>query len=377
MVHRQPIRRRDWLRMLTATAAILGTADFVEAASPTGSQIHRIDLTDIDGRPAAITAMAVSPSAGWICVGTADDRLQLIDAASMEIAGAIVAHRDRIRSVCFSPDGDRIASVGNDGQLIVWAVDKIRGLRRVQVIGQTPSLARVAFSPDGGRIIAVGFTNAVYVLGRNGNASGQMTCSHTDMRGLTHDVHGRLIVAGRAGRAGRGGGGAVHVFDRDGTDPPRPSESFAKPSMPRLTNISLPSGAAVGLDAGSDVGDHEIRQCRTNPGTINDVATLPSDGRLVCVCDRGIVSQYDGAGNAVDIRLRIGTGRLFAVEPIDSHRVAVAGSDDVIRVVDLSSRRLTQSLRGHHGSVVDLAMMDGRLISAGYDATVRTWRLDR
>ncbi|GAF76614.1 unnamed protein product, partial [marine sediment metagenome] len=53
------------------------------------------------------------------------------------------------------------------------------------------------------------------------------------------------------------------------------------------------------------------------------------------------------------------------------------GSDNVIRVWDTDTRRETGHLIGHTGSVATLAWAPAAklLISAGFDTTVRLWRL--
>ena len=308
---------------------------------------ERLDLFDRGGAPTAITAMAVDPRRGLIVVGTEDDNLQWIDAASMQTIGRIRGHRDRIRHLCFSPDGDRVASVGNDGCLQIWRVDEIDGaarLQRGQLISGTPALARVAFEPTASgagtsRLIAVGFTEQIFRLGRNGSSTRPLRCEHGDLRAVAHDSRGRMFVGGR--------GGTVHVY----------------PGQTQRT---------VAVSMKSRSGGEQSR-CQTNSGAINDLAVMPSSGGVVCVCDHGTVAWYDTDDNRVTTRIAIGCGRLFAIEPIDSHRVAVAGSDDTIRIVDFSREKVTRKLKGHHGSVVDLAMIRGRLVSAGYDATVRVW----
>lgn len=349
--------------MLTLTLLVGGIAcaDMIVAAPPPPrivSQVAKLDITGLQGRPTAVTAMAASEASGLICIGTQDDRLHLIDVKTLKIVAQTAGHRDRIRSVCFSPDGQQVVSVGNDGRLQVWKISsaglnraistsEVRPattISRTQTMDRTPALARVAFSPSGENIIAVGFTKKIYVLGRNGNPSGRLACSNMDLRAVTHDSQGRLIVAGQ--------GGAVHVYSDD-----------------QMIPVGINTSASRLHDH-----DHEICRCQTNPGSINDVASLPGNGRIVCVCDEGIVSQYDSAGNEVDGRVGISKGRLFAVEPLNSHTVAVAGSDDTIRIVDLAERRITESLVGHRGSIVDLAIVDGKLISAGFDATIRVWR---
>ena len=358
----------------------------------TAEEIGRVDLVNDQGRSVAVTAMAVDPGRGLIVVGTDDNHLQWIDAASMQTIGRTRAHRDRIRSVCVGRQSadervaDQIASVGNDGRLQLWTIagrGRATRLIRSQVIPGAPALARVAFAPDGAELDAVGFSKTIYRIrrrgekrrgdsgdsdsGRSGGASRLVSPTH-DLRAIAHDEAGRLYVAGR--------GGDVHVY------PATPDSTPRKPAAAQTTVSVAETRLRTGEESSPSSMDGEIgrpatacRHCRTNPGAINDLAVMPSSGRVVCVCDGGLLSVYDAGRNEVSQRIEIGRGRLFAVEPIDSHRVAVAGSDDAIRIVDLSIGRVVDRWTGHHGSIAELAMADGVMISAGYDATVRKWRI--
>jgi WD40 repeat protein len=55
--------------------------------------------------------------------------------------------------------------------------------------------------------------------------------------------------------------------------------------------------------------------------------------------------------------------------------LATGGSDNVIRLWDLSSRTQVGQLSDHEGSVVALASDGEVLVSGGYDTTIRIWDL--
>jgi WD40 repeat protein len=67
--------------------------------------------------------------------------------------------------------------------------------------------------------------------------------------------------------------------------------------------------------------------------------------------------------------------KLFTVAGIDKTTIAVAGSDNRIRLVDCSSGEITARLDGHQGSISSLVFCDGSLYSGGFDATVRKWKV--
>jgi WD40 repeat protein len=56
-------------------------------------------------------------------------------------------------------------------------------------------------------------------------------------------------------------------------------------------------------------------------------------------------------------------------------QLATAGSDNLVHIWDLNTRTKIAELAGHTGTVAVLACHQDLLVSAGFDTTVRTWKL--
>ena len=69
------------------------------------------------------------------------------------------------------------------------------------------------------------------------------------------------------------------------------------------------------------------------------------------------------------------TGKLFAVAILNRQLIAVAGSDNMIRIVNTDDGTVIRKLDGHAGSVSTLASSGGVLFSGGYDASLRRWSI--
>ena len=303
--------------------------------APVQSPVSVLTIRDESGTSHPIEAMATSPDGQFMCVATDDNRLHLIRTDSRETIDVAEAHRDRIRSVAFSPRGDRVASVGNDGRLAVWSIG--RGLQPVQTMARTPALAKVVYMPDGRSLLAVGFIDRMYRIGRRHSPGETRRLRCGDMRSVDVSESGEIAVAGRRG--------TLHLFNRDGR-----------------------------------------MQVRTlEQGSINAVKFLPGSQRLVTASDDGCVAVYDVATDRILDHIHLDHGRLFALAVLGSDAVAVAGSDDAIRLIDLSGGRVQAELRGHRGSIVSLQNLATggsspdtaaqQLVSAGYDGTLRFWNL--
>ena len=61
-------------------------------------------------------------------------------------------HGSAVRSVCFSPNGKRLASAGTDGTVKVW--DAETGQEKLIFTGHTSEVRSVCFSPDSKRIVS-------------------------------------------------------------------------------------------------------------------------------------------------------------------------------------------------------------------------------
>lgn len=76
--------------------------------------------------------------------------LNLWDSDTGELIHSLTAHAGSVASVEFSPDGTRMASVGNDDLVIIW--DAISGRDIITLRGHEANVVDVAFSPDGNQI---------------------------------------------------------------------------------------------------------------------------------------------------------------------------------------------------------------------------------
>ena len=73
----------------------------------------------------------------------------------------------------------------------------------------------------------------------------------------------------------------------------------------------------------------------------------------------------------------IGGGKLMGLCQLDNHLLAIAGSDNSIRIFSDVDKRVLVKLVGHDGSVGVLRRTASHIISGSFDTTIRVWDIDR
>lgn len=278
--------------------------------------------------PVVVTAIATDPTGELLAVAGDDHQIRILRVSNFATVETLRGHRDVIRTLAFDPAGTKLVSAGNDGQLIVW--DRGERFRRLQTMSGTPAIARVCFSPGGDEMAAVGFDHAVYLLGKSTRRP-KINCKCGDLRAVTYREDGNIMaVAGRSGD--------LHLFD---------------------------------LGTGDGVGTFSLHR-----GRIHDVVFHRQSNVAVCVAEDGAVTVFDTQARKTLHRIDVTTGKLFTAAIINSQLVAVAGSDNDIRLINTDEGRVVRTLEGHRGSVSTLAASNDVLFSGSYDATIRRWAID-
>jgi WD40 repeat protein len=112
----------------------------------------------------SVMALAFSPNGQWLASGGNDARVLIWDVATRTVVGRLIAHAGPVNSVAFTPDGRFLASGGGDGVLRVWDVG--RRVLQVQANPVTPpggdtranAINALAITPDG-RWVVLGREN--------------------------------------------------------------------------------------------------------------------------------------------------------------------------------------------------------------------------
>jgi len=90
-----------------------------------------------------------SPDGRYIAVATSIGT-ELLDAESLSLQRLLQGHTGRVLSVCFSPDGTKLASGSEDTTITIW--DVATGTELTTLWGHSKLVSSVSFSPDGTKL---------------------------------------------------------------------------------------------------------------------------------------------------------------------------------------------------------------------------------
>jgi WD40 repeat protein len=282
-------------------------------------------------RPPVITHICAQEQGSLVAVVGDDHIVSLFDRDGLTFVEHLRRHRDWVRCCQFSPDGQLLATAGNDRMLYLWRVgqwDNPILMKRNQ-----QAIFNLAFSPGGNQIALVGFGNNLMVFdAESGRLITELSTPSADTHAVAYSLDGKLLAAG--GRCG-----TVRIWD----------------AVDQYQNLAEFSAHR-----------QRIRSLQFTP-----------DQRIISASDDQFVRITNPFQTDAQQALPRMSAKLFATALLDDDLLATAGSDNAIRIWQISNQQLLGMLRGHTGTVTTLNYTRKQLISGSYDTRIRIWTPDR
>jgi WD40 repeat protein len=335
----------------------------------------------LTGHGTQVLSVAFSPEGRRLADGSGDGAVRLWDVDTRQLLGPpMLGHKSAVWTLSFSPDGTRLLSGSQDGTIRLWDV----GIRR-PLFGHIGGVSSVAVSPDGHHIASAGDDGTVVVWDAdNGHPIGKpLVGGEKALSSVAFSPDGRRLAAASAD-------GTVRIWDANtGTLVGAP----INPGQGPLTSIAFsPDGRRVVIGGGNEVRlwdvdtGSPIGEPRIHGELVHSVAVSPDGNHFVSggmeAANNGTVRLWDANTGQLIRATLIGDAEaiVWAVTfSPDGQRIAAAGADGVIQVLDAGTLdKIGEPLEGHEDTVDSVAYSpDGRtLASASRDETIRLWDVE-
>jgi WD40 repeat protein len=286
------------------------------------------------------STLALSPNGQTLATGSRDADVRLWNTRTGKLAHTLSGHTDQVIAVALSPDDQQVYSAARNGEILNWQVASGKLLGRTKPNRDRPGLiSAVAISPNT-RLIASNISGQAIVLRnlRTGQGLRNLKGYSEAEQSLAFSADGRLLVssaiAGATTLWNLQTGKVIRSFLTD--------QDFAVPTLTRALAISPDQRS---LATGTWNGEIILKDITTG------------EPLKVLHAHAGIVQVL-----------------LFNT---DGNVLVSGGSDGLIKVWQLPSGRLQQTLVGTKTEILSLALSrNGQVLaSASQDGQVNLWQL--
>lgn len=345
-----------------------------------------------------VLSVSFSPDGQTLASGGDDNTVKLwnlgTDPALMRV---LEGHEDQIYRVLFSPDGEVVASASEDSSVRLWKSDGTLwedGSIAKILRGHQAPVYRVQFSPDSQTIASAGADDTIRLWARDGTLIDNLEGHQDEVLSIEFTGDGRTLASSSKDKT-------IRLWKID-------SPVRVLPHTYRVYDLSFTSDGMVLASSGEDTirfwraqdGTPLLNEPITQQGTIASISFAPSDTTTAA---QGQLLAAAGQNGTVNLWKLERTGDGYKTSPVqwmdgeneggvyavsfnsDGQLLASAGAAGIINLWKVEQRNGTYnvtrllSLKGQGGAIYSVRFSPSNqlLAAAGQNGTIQLWRLNQ
>ena len=277
-----------------------------------------------------VTAMSASHDGKYLAIAGDDHVIRLFDVVTQKTVRELVGHTDWIQSLVFSADSQSLYSGGNDGRVLCW--EHAYPVAPKEVVKLGFAIRSLSLATERQLLAIGGFSDDLMIWDLvHGTWKHRFKCDCDDQRCVRFSPDGKRLLCG-------GREGDIRVWE---------------------------------VESGELIFNKRLHRTKVFTAAFSvDGEMLTSAGE-----DRHLI-RYDLKSDQIKLDREIATTKLMSLCLVNDQLVAVAGSDNSIRLYDVLADAVIANLHGHFGTVAVMCPVGDSLASGSFDTTVRIWDLE-
>jgi len=364
----------DGKRVVTASQD--GTARVWEVSSGRVAQVWGSSnwrmFAELSGHAGFVSSAAFTPDGERVVTVSQDGMARVWDVKESplqnRLLATLVGHGKEVLSLAFSPDGQQVVTASNDGTARIWQLGEPGVL--ATLVGHVRAVSWAAFSPDGQRVVTGSEDGTARVWSAEGELLATLGSDYREVTSAAFSPDGqRVVTASKSGTA--------QVWSVSG----QPQATLQGHRFAVLSAAFAPDGERV-LTASEDgiaricgVRGELLVTLQGNIRGMQSAAFSPDGQRVVTASMDGKAQVWSSSGEPLITLQSHSNPLLAAAFSPDGKRVATASMDGKAWVWSTEGKRLA-TLEGHGIEQVSSAAFspDGQwVVTASRDKTARIW----